>query len=45
MKSSITSSGSKHYAYILFCVDDILIIDMDHSKHMDTLRDNYTVKP
>ena len=45
MKFSITSSGSKYYAYILVYVEDILIMDKDPSKHMDTLRDNYTVKP
>ena len=44
-KASITSSGSKYYAYILVYVDDILIIDKDTSEHMDTLRDNYIVKP
>ena len=45
MKSSIPSSGSKLYAYILVHVDDIFIIDKDLSKHMYTLHDNYTVKP
>ena len=45
MKASITSSGSKYYTYILVYVDDILIMDKDPSKHMETLRDNYTVKP
>ena len=44
MKASITSSGSKYYAYILVYVEDILIIDKDPSKPMDTLCDNYTVK-
>ena len=45
MKSSITSSGSKWYAYILVYVDNILITDEDPSKHMNTLRENYNVKP
>ena len=45
MKASITSSGFKYFTYILVYVDDILIMDKDISKHMDTLRDNYTVKP
>ena len=45
MKSSITFSGSKYYVYILVYVDNILGMDKDPSKHMDTLRNNYTVKP
>ena len=45
MKAIIISSGSKYYAYILVYIDDILIMDKDPSKHMDTLCDNYTVKP
>ena len=45
MKSSITSSGSKYYEYILVYVDDILMVDKDPYKHMYNLHDNYTVKP
>ena len=44
MKTGITSSVPKYYAYILVYADDILIIDKDPFKHMDTLRENYTVK-
>ena len=44
MKTGITSSVPKYYAYILVYADDILIIDKDPFKHMDTLRENYTIK-
>ena len=45
MKASTTSCGSKYYPYILVYVDNILIMYKDPSKPMETLRDNYTVKP
>ena len=41
----ITSDGIDYYAYILVCVDDILIIDKNPKQFMDLLKDTYTVKP
>ena len=36
--------GNQYYTYILFYIDDILIVDKDPRKFMSMLMDNYTFK-
>ena len=43
-KASTEKYGNQYYTYIFVQVDDIIIVEKDHSKLMSTLMKNYTVK-
>ena len=44
-KPMTATDGTCYYAYILVCVDNILIIDKNTERFMDLLKERYTVKP